>query len=115
VTLILRRIKWPPDGKPSAKPDYHGDARNRLAARIVRLPDLRRRVLATQHVFRDRRLGDLEPEHQELFPHLERRNWGIAHGHFSVSENVNCSMLTTKQELITVAETTVTFAANKIN
>jgi hypothetical protein len=42
-----------------------------------------------------------------LFPHLERRNWGIAHGHFSVSENVNCSMLTTKQELNTVAETTV--------
>jgi hypothetical protein len=22
VTLVLRRIKWPPDGKPSDRPDY---------------------------------------------------------------------------------------------
>ncbi len=23
MPLVLRRILWPPDGKPSAKPDYH--------------------------------------------------------------------------------------------
>ena len=30
------------------------------------LPSLRRRILTTHHVFRDRRLGDLEAKHQKL-------------------------------------------------
>src|SRR6266508_204971 len=45
----------------------HIDGGNRLSVILQkRLPGLRRRVPASQHVFRDRRLGDFEPEHQQL-------------------------------------------------
>jgi hypothetical protein len=45
----------------------HIDSGDRLSVILQKsLPSLRRRILATHHVFRDRRLGNLEAKHQKL-------------------------------------------------
>ena len=45
----------------------HINSSNRLSVISQKsLPSLRRRILITHHVFRDRRLGDLEAKHQQF-------------------------------------------------
>jgi hypothetical protein len=45
----------------------HIDSGDRLSVILQKsLSSLRRRILTTHHVFRDRRLGDLEAKHQQL-------------------------------------------------
>jgi hypothetical protein len=53
--------------KGQRRHNAHIDAGNGLSViSKKRLPGLRRRLWSSRHVFRNRRLGDFEPEHQKL-------------------------------------------------
>src|ERR1035437_5655461 len=53
--------------KGQCRYNAHIDSDDRLSVILQKsLPSLRRRTLTTHHVFRDRRLGDLEAKHQKL-------------------------------------------------
>src|SRR5450759_5338460 len=53
--------------KSQCRYNAHIDSGDRLSVILQKsLPSLRRRILTTHHVFRDRRLSDLKAKHQKL-------------------------------------------------
>src|SRR5664280_1527764 len=62
----------------------HIDSGDRLSVILQKsLPSLRRRILTTHHVFRDRRLGHLKTKHQKLTVDMRRTPERVLKAHSS--------------------------------